>query len=1203
MVQPASDTRRSTLRFGVFELDVEQRELRKEGLLVRLAPQPYKVLALLVAHAGRMVTRKELQEQLWGDSTFVDFEVGLNHCIRQIRTALDDGAEGPRFVETLPRRGYRLMVPVEQVEQSSAGTFPGEAESASKTWTSSGASLIGSRVSHYRVLGAVGGGGMGLVYRAEDVRLGRQVALKFLPDELAAGPGAQERFEREARAASALNHPNICTIHEIEEHAGRPFIVMELLEGETLRDLLKRTKLEDQTSKVASGTIFDRNQRAPLQIETLLDLAIQIAQGLQAAHQQGIIHRDIKPANIFVTTHLKAKILDFGLAKVTGPPAREDNSRQTAPASRNLPPASGDDTPTPSIDPEYLTGPGVAIGTVAYMSPEQARGEQLDARTDLFSFGSVLYEMATGQQAFLGPTSPVIFAALLKEPPRPLLELNPALPGELERIIQHALQKDGDVRYQSAAAMLADLTSLKNQLSSGRNSDVGPVREPRHRYQLRLSVLAGMMFLVVALGLGYWFHAGREPSPFVPSPTAPIKVRPAVAVLGFKNLAGKPDADWLSTALSEMLTTELAAGEKLRTVSGENVARAKIDLALPDADSYAPDTLARIRKNLDADFVVLGSYFDRGKEEGGQVRLDLRLQDARAGSTLAYVSETGSEAQLLELVSHTGTDLRERLGVGEMTAADASAARSSAPSNPEAARLYAEGLTKLRSYDAQGARTSLQEALGIEPDFALAHAALSEAWDILAYKNESRQEIKKAFENSQGLSREDRLSIEGRYREAYTQWDQAISVYKSLFTFFPDNVDYGLRLAKSQEYGGRPNEALDTVALLRKLPPPARDDPRIDLEEGYAANWVSKFDEATAATAKAVQKASQQGARVLVGRALNAQGNALASQGRFDQARKALEDAQKAALAVGDEGGAAGVLFNLGSLLLQQGDLSGAESSFQASLAIRRKVGDRRDAARALVQLGTVWEAKGDLAEAGKACDEAVGISRDLNDTTTYAQMLIFLGNVLEAQGALPQARQKYKQAVAAWTQLGQKVDEERGELALAQLSIVEEHPRDAEATARRALEDANATHMPAFRFTAAMVLARALLAEGKVAEAQQAVASASAPAKQLPNFRLAQQLSIFTQRLRAASGKPDDIAQATKKLQAVLTEATQHGDVRDQFEARLALGEIEIKSGDKAAGRAQLAALEKDTKAKGFALIARLAASAMTRGRRRTTG
>ncbi len=444
MQVPAS---RQVASFGPFELDLKAGELHRDGHTILLQEQPFLVLKMLLEHPGDVVTREEMRRTLWPNDTIVEFNQSINAAIKKVRIALDDSAEEPKYIETVARRGYRLIVPVEWAEPAPGDALDAEVVPAAEPHRDA-ANLIGRKVSHYRVLQVLGGGGMGVIYAAEDIKLGRRVALKFLPEELANDPAAMHRFEREARAASALNHPNICTIHAVEEYEGQPFIVMELLEGRTLRETISQ-----------AGGRAERGENAPFQLEVLLDTAVQIANGLDAAHKKGIIHRDIKPANIFVTNHGQVKILDFGLAKL-----------HELEVAESQPLASAESRPTREWNPLLtLTRTGVTIGTAAYMSPEQVRGEKLDARTDLFSFGLVLYEMATRQRAFTGDTAAILHHATLNQIPAPVRDRNPQVPPKLERVINKALEKDRTVRYQTGAEIRRDLETLKREMEPRRS--------------------------------------------------------------------------------------------------------------------------------------------------------------------------------------------------------------------------------------------------------------------------------------------------------------------------------------------------------------------------------------------------------------------------------------------------------------------------------------------------------------------------------------------------------------------------------------------------------------------------------------------------------------------------------------------------------------------------------------------------------------
>ena len=473
------------VRLGEFELDLRTGELCSEAGTTLLREQPLQILRLLVEADGELISREDIRNKLWPNDTIVEFDHSINAAIKNLRRALGDSADEPKYVETLARRGYRLMVPVERV---TTGDSSGETQAAfpvAVVELQSDSGPVGKNVSHYRVLEVIGGGGMGLIYRAEDLKLGRTVALKFLPPEFGGDSRALARFEREARAASSLEHPNICPIYEFGDHQGQPFLVMPLLKGQTLREHL---------ASVASQAGPSGNRALP--VAQVLDFAIQIAQGLEAAHEKGIIHRDIKPANIFITSKGVVQILDFGVAKLL-----EGEEKEQAAAADAIHVVM----PVVDADPAalYTTKTGVAVGTLSCMSPEQVRGEKLDTRTDLFSFGLLVYEMATGQKAFAARDVAGLRDAILNQTPTPALKLNPQLPHKLGAMIDKCLQKDRNQRYQHASEVVAELKSLKRE-SEGKLSKAAAVA---------LVTFAVVLVAVLALGLR-WFLARPRSQPF-----------------------------------------------------------------------------------------------------------------------------------------------------------------------------------------------------------------------------------------------------------------------------------------------------------------------------------------------------------------------------------------------------------------------------------------------------------------------------------------------------------------------------------------------------------------------------------------------------------------------------------------------------------------------------------------------------------------
>ncbi len=778
-----------------------------------------------------------------------------------------------------------------------------------------------------------------------------------------------------------------------------------------------------------------------------------------------------------------------------------------------------------------------------------------------------------------------------------------------------------------------------------------------------------LLSTLAVVGLAFLMVFAKRPA----SGSSSFRLRPSVAIMGFRNLTAKPDQDWVSTALSEMLATELAAGEHLRIIPGESVARTKIEMALPDAESYSAQTLANIRKRLGADFVLVGSYLDTGAQPR-RVRLDLRLQDAKTGETIAMLPANGGEEDLAGLVAQAGLALWPSLAPGSVTQSEISGARAALPPNSDSARLYAEGLNRLRHFDARGARDLLEQAVAVDSNYALAHAALSDAWSALGYAEVARNEVLKAWQLSAQLPPPDRLSIEARYREANSEWDQATRIYQRLAAQFPDSADYGLRLAGAQINSGKANEALVTLERLHKLPAPMAGAAAIEFVQSQVAEKLGDFERAQANAAEAAAVAHAGGAQILEADARALECRQLVQLSRLDQAEAACESAREIYARTGDRLGLAAsmaylaaaycnqgnvnearqlytqaldidreignarsdaqwALNGLAVLLMQQGDLAGARRLYEESLGMARLAGSRPDEAAALGNIASMWLREGNLPRARELFEQALQTSQSIAAKAAEASALNNLGQTLYLLGDLPESAKMLGRAVEAdretgaklesadalswlgrvylaqadWDDARRRLDESvqvanrispifgaQYRLARAELSLAMGLPAEAEGPVRGDLEVLRRAKALDRELEARVLLARALLDQGKVAEARQEVALADVLARtsQQRAERLA--FSIVAARAEAASGKPADLERAVRELQATVIDAERQGFLGYQLEARLALGEIESQDGRRVVARGSLEKLEQDARASGFQTIARNAARAL---------
>jgi eukaryotic-like serine/threonine-protein kinase len=842
------------------------------------------------------------------------------------------------------------------------------------------------------------------------------------------------------------------------------------------------------------------------------------------------------------------------------------------------------------------------------------------------------------------------------------------------------------VASHGSAGVLIQQQMIRTSVITEEQQPFRPPSLPRQG-SVRIVALCAIAAIAVA-GIYAWrqFHGVSSRANPAPVTLSGTPGRRSIAVLGFRNLSGRPEEGWISTALAEMLSTELEAGEKLRLVSGEDVARTKLDLPLADADSLSRETLARLHKDLDSDLIVLGSYTALSEKSGTRIRLDLHLQDTVAGETIADVAVVGGEADLFDMVSQAGSRLREKLGVEAVSPVEAVSVRASSPANRDAARLYSEGLARLRVFDALEARDLLQQAIAADPQYSLAHSALAEAWARLGYDKKAQREAKQAYDLSANLSREEKLLVEGRYRDIDHEYQKAVEVYRTLFTLFPDNLDYGLKLISVQVRASKGHDALATVAALRKLVPPASEDARIDLAENSAWWSLNDIKHQEESLGNAVHNARTQGARLILARALLDECGLVQILGRTQNAIDDCRQSRDISAAAGDrqaeanalrtsadvitetdapqsirlyqqaltifekngsEAGEASVLNNLGLVYESQGDLSAAEKMHRQALATFRLLEDRpREMAatgnvadermeqgdlRGALQLyhdqiqledqmeredplrsadpshtqpsplpgyniALIQQLQGDLAGAKQGLEQSLAAWQKSGDQDFSTYAMWSLGSLLLQEADFSGARKMSEQALALRTSAGEKLTIAEAQIALADLSLEEgRSPAEQEAAVRQALEVFQAQKTRDDEAQAWCILARALLAEGKMPAAKEAAQRARSLAAKSQNPETQWHTAIAAARIETA-GK--DVPRSTvstthNELAAIITKSRELGYMGIELDARLALAEIEMKTGQVTAGRAHLTALEADARAKGYNLIARKAATA----------
>ncbi len=799
-------------------------------------------------------------------------------------------------------------------------------------------------------------------------------------------------------------------------------------------------------------------------------------------------------------------------------------------------------------------------------------------------------------------------------------------------------------------------------------------RRPRWRRHLIVYAESALVVLVIAIGgwLAWHYTSLRERQS---AQNAQVHVRKSVAVLGLRNLSGRTEDAWLATALAEMLSTELAGGEKLRLVSGEEVANLRLSSPWSQSDTLVPSTTARIGTALNSDVLVLGSYLMIGPADHGQVRLDVRMQDGKTGEILTEVAEVGSTQDLFHLVSRVGARLRDRLGIQELQSTEQAGVLASLPLDPEAARFYALGVAKLREFDALSAKDLLEQAAEADPKFSLVHSMLARAWAELGYEQKRREEAKRALDLAIDLPRAQRMLVEGEYYESLGKQEQAASVYHALFELFPDNLDYGLRLVAAQALSGHSSQATEVIHQLRRLPPPLSEDPRIDLAEKRAMKSNNPAE--MGLVRSAIRKASERGQKLVYALARKEECTVLNYGEHPNQAMSACVDAYNVFLAAGNKSAAADALRNIGDALgtlgkYQQaietyeralnllqglgehnktgavfnnmangfeamGNLDRAEQLFRAAQVEFEQAGDVNNQITATENIGDVLYLRGKLPAAEKLYQEALRTAASVDISDPYllyrladldltrgrvqdarrlAQQAVDaylatqgsyqyltvamhdLGEVLEAQGDLAGARSQFEQSLAIAQKIGALANVAESQEELAQLAIEEGHPAQAEALLYGAIAEFEKEKSDPDSSSANTLLSRALLMQGKLDEARTTARRGTELSRTSSDPALKVPAEIQQARIEAASAETDKkhLEAVLGRLQSVIATANRLGYYTLECDARLALGELELKI-NSSAGHKHLKALASEARTRGFDLLARQAERATSGG------